>query len=211
MRYKIEDIKKIVSKYINVTSIEYIGEGNHCQAFCINDIVVVKMPKNQKASLCLKTEMQVLGALKGKFDVQIPNVLFSGEYTFNAQNLCFYASTKLSGKKLDKKTFSKLPLDIKLKNADIIAKFLHTLHNQKNVFVLPKKNLAVLHGDFSLNHILFDDENIVCGILDFADAKVGKISTDFMYLLDDQDDEEFGLDFGEMVQRIYNTYEIEKN
>lgn len=56
-----------------------------------------------------------------------------------------------------------------------------------------------LHGDFSLNHILFDDKNKVYGILDFTDARVSKYTSDFVYLLDDEDQEEFEMKFDLLV------------
>lgn len=62
-----------------------------------------------------------------------------------------------------------------------------------------------LHGYFSLNHILFDDKNKVCGILDFADARVGKFTSDFVYLLDDEDQEEFGIKFDKLVLEKYTN------
>ena len=93
-------------------------------------------------------------------------------------------------------------------NAEIIANFLYRLHNQKDIFSIKRKDLVLLHGDFSLNHILFNNENVVCGILDFADSRVGKFKSDFSYLLDDKDDEEFGANFGKTVLSIYESYKV---
>lgn len=93
-------------------------------------------------------------------------------------------------------------------NAEIIADFLYRLHNQKDIFSIKRKDLVLLHGDFSLNHILFNNENVVCGILDFADSRVGKFKSDFSYLLDDEDDEEFGANFGKTVLSIYESYKV---
>lgn len=91
----------------------------------------------------------------------------------------------------------------RVQNAEIIAKFLFHLHNQKHILSIKRKDFVLLHGDFSLNHILFNDENIVCGVLDFGDSRVGKPQSDFVYLLDD---EEFGSDFGKMVLSIYQSF-----
>ena len=95
---------------------------------------------------------------------------------------------------------------ILFQNAELMAKFLYRLHNVKDVFPVKRKDLVLLHGDFSLNHVLFKDKNVVCGILDFADSRVGKPLSDFSYLLDDEDDEEFGADFGKTVLSIYKSY-----
>ncbi len=88
-------------------------------------------------------------------------------------------------------------------NAEIIAKFLHHLHNKKDVLPIKRKDFVLIHGDFSLNHILFNNDNVVCGVLDFGDSRVGKPKSDFVYLLDDEDEEEFGADFGKTVLGIY--------
>jgi len=74
---------------------------------------------------------------------------------------------------------------------------LKTLHSVKQ-----KKDLCLLHGDFSLNHVLFQNGE-VSGILDFADNHTGNYEEDFEYLLDDEDPEEFGRKFGEKVLGYY--------
>ena len=81
------------------------------------------------------------------------------------------------------------------------------MHNQKQVLNIKRKDLVLLHGDFSLNHCLFDDKKLVCGILDFGDSRIGKPQSDFMYLLDAEDDEEFGIEFGNMVLNNYKGKE----
>lgn len=91
-------------------------------------------------------------------------------------------------------------------NAEIVAQFLYTLHNEKQVLPIKRKDLVLLHGDFSLNHVLFDDKNIVCGVLDFGDSRVGKPKSDFVYLLDDKDEEEFGVEFGKEVLEKYSFH-----
>lgn len=48
MKYDISFVKNVLSNKINILSLEYIGSGNHCDAFCINNNLVIKMPKNEK-------------------------------------------------------------------------------------------------------------------------------------------------------------------
>ena len=95
--------------------------------------------------------------------------------------------------------FISLPKKILNKNAEIIAKFLVELHSQKHIFEIKRKDLCLLHGDFSLNQCLFDENNLVCGVLDFGDTRIGKAKSDFVYLLDGEDDEEFGVEFGQKI------------
>lgn len=91
------------------------------------------------------------------------------------------------------------------------CKIFYTLHNQKQVLGIKRKDFVLLHGDFSLNHILFDKNNLPCAILDFGDTRIGKSMSDFIYLLDEEDDEEFGKNFGLQVLKEYNKIIKEHN
>ncbi len=208
MKYSIEQAKDIISKSIQVKTIELIGYGNHSEAFCVNDEMVMKLPKCRKASDRLKVEMRVLQGLEQKMSLNIPNVIFNGTFFDGHEEFVYFVSKRLDGKKLSKADFLMLDEKTLFQNAEIIADFLYRLHNQKDIFSIKRKDLVLLHGDFSLNHILFNNENVVCGILDFADSRVGKFKSDFSYLLDDEDDEEFGANFGKTVLSIYESYKV---
>lgn len=208
MKYSIEQAKDIISKSIQVKTIELIGYGNHSEAFCVNDEMVMKLPKCRKASDRLKVEMRVLQGLEQKMSLNIPNVIFNGTFFDGHEEFVYFVSKRLDGKKLSKADFLMLDEKTLFQNAEIIADFLYRLHNQKDIFSIKRKDLVLLHGDFSLNHILFNSENVVCGILDFADSRVGKFKSDFSYLLDDEDDEEFGANFGKTVLSIYESYKV---
>ena len=206
MKYSVEFVSDIVKEAIPVNSIEFIGCGNHSEAFCINNEIVVKLPKHRKASECLKTEMHVLRGLEQKTNLEIPNVLFDGVFSVESDEFVYFASKRLKGKNLSKVDFVKLDERTRALNAERIALFLFQLHNEKHILPIKRKDFCLLHGDFSLNHILFDEENRVCSVLDFGDSRVGKLKSDFIYLLDDEDDEEFGAAFGEMVRNKYESY-----
>ena len=64
---------------------------------------------------------------------------------------------------------------------------------------------VLVHGDLSLNHLLFDQNQMVCSVLDFGDSHVGDFQEDFLYLLDEEDEEEFGADFGREVLANYKS------
>ena len=205
MKYDISFVENVLSNKINILSLEYIGSGNHCDAFCINNNLVIKMPKIEKASKCLLTEINILQYLNEKITINIPNVLQLGTFVYNDKTFNYFISRKVEGKTLTKIEFNSLTDDELEINAQIVANFLKQLHKEKSIFNIKRKDFVPLHGDFSLNHILFDDKNKVCGILDFADARVGKYTSDFVYLLDDEDQEEFGMKFGLLVLEKYKN------
>lgn len=203
MKYSVELVKDIIKNIMPINSIEFIGCGNHSEAFCINNDIVIKLPKHRKASDCLKTEMHVMRGLEKRTHLNIPNVLFDGVFSVGNDIFVYFASNRLEGKNLSKSDFIKLDERTTVLNAESIARFLFQLHSERQILPIKRKDLCLLHGDFSLNHILFDEENGVCGVLDFGDSRVGRPQSDFIYLLDDEDEEEFGVVFGKMVLNKY--------
>ncbi len=210
MKYSIDDVKRIVANKLKVKSVQFLGAGNHSEAFCINNNLVIKMPKHKKASDCLQVEMKVIKGLENKLNLDIPNVEYAGKFKNENEEFVYSIFKKLEGKKLSRKEFLKLNKSVKEKCATSIAQFLFKLHNQKEILPIKRKDFALLHGDFSLGHILFDENNLPCGVLDFGDARVGKPISDFVYLLDDEDDEEFGKEFGLQVLEKYNKLAKQK-
>lgn len=211
MKYSLAQAKKIIEKSIQIRSIECIGYGNHSEAFCVNREIVIKLPKHRKASNCLKTEIQVLRGLEGKTDLNIPNVLFEGVFYNKGEEFVYFASNLLKGRNLSRTEFLSLDNKTSVINSQLIAKFLYDLHRERRILPVKRSDCCLIHGDFSLNHLLFNEKNIVCGVLDFGDSRVGKPKSDFVYLLDGEDDEEFGLSFGEMVLKEYKAMGINDN
>ena len=200
MKYTIKQIKPFIEKYIKIDKIDFIGRGEDSEAFCVNNEFVFKFPKHKNANDCLRNEILLLKQLQNTFEIEIPNVIYEGEFTIDHNNFAFFASKKLKGKNLTKKDFLSLEPDKQEKAAKTIAKFLKTLHSINKEKT--EKDLVLLHGDFSLDHVLFQNGE-VSGILDFADCHIGNYEKDFEYLLDDEDPEEFGKKFGEKVLEYY--------
>lgn len=208
MKYSVDFAKTLAETYIQVKTISHIGSGNHSDAFLLNDKYVIKIPKHKTASDCLKKEIKVLKGIEGKITLNIPNVLYSGTFVFYNQEFTFFISSLIKGKKLSKTEFVDLSEQCKDINATKLANFLIELHRQKSILNIKRKDLCLLHGDFSLGHCLFGEDNIVCGVLDFGDSRSGKPQSDFIYLLDDEDDEEFGIKFGNKVLELYNKLKV---
>lgn len=68
---------------------------------------------------------------------------------------------------------------------------------------------CICHNDFSCKHLVLDDNNKLVGIIDFGDACIIDEYSDFLYLLEDSD-EEVGSSFGEEILKIYKDININK-
>lgn len=86
-----------------------------------------------------------------------------------------------------------------------IESFMQRL-NTTNIFDGKK---CLCHNDFSCNHLLLDDNNRLCGIIDFGDSGIIDEYCDFIYLLEDSE-EEIGHELGEDVLKLYGNIDIEK-
>ncbi len=68
---------------------------------------------------------------------------------------------------------------------------------------------CLCHNDFSCNHLLLNDDNRLCGVIYFGDSGIIDEYCDFIYLLEDSE-EEIGRVFGEDILRLYGSIDIEK-
>lgn len=68
---------------------------------------------------------------------------------------------------------------------------------------------CLCHNDFSCNHILLNENNEFVGVIDFGDAGVIDECCDFIYLLEDSD-EEIGSEFGKDVLKFYKDLDFAK-
>ena len=86
-----------------------------------------------------------------------------------------------------------------------IERFIQRLLSM-NIFDRKK---CLCHNDFSCNHLLLDDNNRLCGIIDFGDAGITDEYCDFIYLLEDSE-EEIGHLFGEDILKLYGKINIDE-
>ena len=87
---------------------------------------------------------------------------------------------------------------------EYIESFMEKLYST-NIF---NDRKCLCHNDFSCNHLLLDDDNRLCGVIDFGDAGIIDEYCDFLYLLEDSD-EEIGVSFGEDILRLYGNIDID--
>lgn len=68
---------------------------------------------------------------------------------------------------------------------------------------------CLCHNDFSCNHLLLDENNKLTGIIDFGDSGIIDEYCDFIYLLENSE-EELGEAIGEEILSIYGNINLEK-
>lgn len=68
---------------------------------------------------------------------------------------------------------------------------------------------CLCHNDFSCNHILLDHDNKFTGVIDFGDSGIIDEYCDFIYLLENSD-EEIGRQFGLDILYLYKDIDIGK-
>ncbi len=68
---------------------------------------------------------------------------------------------------------------------------------------------CLCHNDFSTNHLLVDNNNKLIGIIDFGDSGIIDEYCDFIYLLENSE-EEIGSELGEEILNLYGDINIGK-
>ena len=86
-----------------------------------------------------------------------------------------------------------------------IESFMQKLNNT-NIFDDRK---CLCHNDFSCNHLLLDSNNRLSGVIDFGDSGIIDEYCDFIYLLEDSN-EEIGHEFGEKIMELYGNIDVLK-
>ena len=92
---------------------------------------------------------------------------------------------------------------------DIEKQYIESFMQRLNSTDIFDGKKCLCHNDFSCNHLLLDDNNRLCGIIDFGDSGIIDEYCDFFYLLEDSE-EELGHEFGEDVLKLYGSIDIEK-
>lgn len=101
---------------------------------------------------------------------------------------------------LKENIYSLIPVEAQ----NYLDKFYNSILNNENMTNYKK---VLCHNDLSCNHILVKN-NKLSGIIDFGDVAITDEDKDFVYLLE-QSDEEVGREFGLKVLKYYNHTNIE--
>ena len=92
---------------------------------------------------------------------------------------------------------------------DIEKQYIENFMERLNNTTVFDGKKCLCHNDFSCNHLLVDEENKLTGIIDFGDSGIIDEYCDFIYLLEDSE-EEIGSQFGLDILKIYGNIDIEK-
>ncbi len=124
---------------ISITTLSHLGSGNDSNAILVNDEIVFKIPKHQKASDNLKKEILILDLIYDKVPLPTPRVEYSATL-LNGWIVIGYH--KLNGKNLTKEifdTFSNEQKDVIAKQIASFLKELHQIEFKSDDFLLDKK------------------------------------------------------------------------
>ena len=92
---------------------------------------------------------------------------------------------------------------------DLEKQYIESFMQRLNSTTIFDDKKCLCHNDFSCNHLLLDENKRLCGIIDFGDSGVIDEYCDFIYLLEDSE-EEIGSSFGEDILSLYGSIDIEK-
>ena len=92
---------------------------------------------------------------------------------------------------------------------DIEKQYIEDFMQRLNSTTIFNGKKCLCHNDFSCNHILLDDDGRFAGVIDFGDSGIIDEYCDFIYLLEDSE-QEIGVSFGEDILKIYGNIDISK-
>lgn len=90
--------------------------------------------------------------------------------------------------------------ELNKKEQEYIENFIANILNNHKMFEAKK---CLCHNDLSANHILIDENKKISGIIDFGDSCIIEDYRDFMYLLEESE-EEVGVNFGLSILEKYD-------
>lgn len=127
----IEAVKQIIQstfKDINVSNIRLIGKGNDSYAYEVNNNIIFKFPRHEKANRNIKKEIEILEFLENKLSYNVPKVLYVGNSNLNSK-YTFAGFSKIEGVSLTKEIFDSLSEEQKEELVKYLSGFLKQLHS----------------------------------------------------------------------------------
>ncbi len=177
-------------------TIRRAGGGWDNAAFLIEERLVFRFPQRAVAAPLIECEIDFMPAIAQRLTVAVPNPRYSGvaqfDYPWRFAGYDVVAGTTACARALTRQERRKL--------AEDLARFLRELHDidveslhapvpEDKIGKLDPLRLkvdeeplqgrhAVVHGDLYARHLLLDDANRLCGVIDWGDIHYGHPAVD---------------------------------
>jgi aminoglycoside 2''-phosphotransferase len=112
---------------LTIDSISYLGDGDFCSAYVVNDELVFRFAKNEKARASLKREYCLLPKLVNQITLPIPSLQIAS--LEDSPQLSFIAYPLLPGKALSQEQYLTLDEASRTRCAEQVAHFLNQIHS----------------------------------------------------------------------------------
>ena len=162
---------------LKIENVSSLGSGNDSHAVLVNEKIVFKIPKHQKASNNLIREKQILDLIQGRVTLPIPCIEYNAVLP-NGFTLIGY--NKLDGITLTREVFDTLTLEEKDNIAKQIALFLKELHQieikDNDLFVDKKKKFESDYRTFLLNFSKYLNDRQLDNAKDFFEKTIADVT-----------------------------------
>ncbi len=176
--------------------IRRVGSGWDNAALLVDERVVFRFPQRAVAAPLIEREIEFMPAIARRLDTPVPNPAYAGipqfEYPWRFAGYQVVPGVTACGANLN--------LDERRQLAEDLARFLRTLHDidvDSLHAPLPPDQIGkldpvrlkvdeepltgkhvVVHGDLYARHLLLDDQNRLCGVIDWGDIHCGHPAVD---------------------------------
>ncbi|MBV8638838.1 MAG: phosphotransferase [Candidatus Eremiobacteraeota bacterium] len=177
-------------------TVRRVGSGWDNAAFLVDERFVFRFPQRAIAAPLIEREMEFMPSIAERLAIAVPNPVYAGVPQFDYP-WRFAGYEVLQGETACGKT---LTLQQRRRLAEDLARFLRALHDidlgslhaelppdrigkldplrLKVDEEAPTGKHVVVHGDLYARHLLLDDENALCGVIDWGDLHCGHPAVD---------------------------------
>ena len=210
-KFNSNHFKYIIEKYIDIDikTIDYIGNGNDSVAYFVNDNYVFKIKYCKEKDKAYLKEKEICDFINKNLDsnILIPNVF----YFYSSDECEIIGYNKIEGTVLTPDLYNSMSIDEQELLKRDITLFLKKLHNLDYSSLIKYKidnqRRLIEMCDFIIKSVKLT--NILCGVIDFGDSGVVDIYSDFVFLLEDSE-EEIGSSFGRDILKLYEDIDVDE-
>ena len=161
-----------------INSIRYLGEGDFCVAYLVNDSWIFRFAKHNKACASLKREFCLLPRIACQINLQIPSPQIAS-FVENAK-LSFIAYPFLRGEALSQEDYFNLDDVSRTHCAVQAAEFLNQIHS---IEIEVAKSCGVIVNEYSIQYsdLLKQAGKTLFGILDKSECRfIERVINDYL-------------------------------